>query len=104
MKFDGNDIVSPLQYNDTADVSTPNYSITARKKQPEMQHKAKKKKARFFEQFCEYINLISSQLNYSEIMSYIVQTSSYFFRIINMLFHDSYQNDVTYLISIGSIK
>ncbi|XP_029344460.1 serine proteinase stubble isoform X2 [Acyrthosiphon pisum] len=51
MPFGEHDVVSTLQYNDTANVLTSNNSSTARLKQQGMQHKTKKKKGRFFEQF-----------------------------------------------------
>lgn len=56
MEFDENDIVSTFQYNDTADVLTPNHTTTTKITAPMIQHRVKNKKARFFEQFCEYIN------------------------------------------------
>lgn len=56
MEFNGNDIVSTFQYNDTADVLTSDHSITTKIKAPEKHHRVKNKKARFFEQFCKYIH------------------------------------------------
>lgn len=56
MTFGEHDVVSTLQYNDTATVLTSNSALTTRLKQQEMQHKTKKKKGRFFEQFCKYIS------------------------------------------------
>jgi len=55
MKFGEHDVVSTLQYNDTATILESNHSITTRLKQQGMQHKIKKKKGRFFEQFCKFI-------------------------------------------------
>lgn len=56
MELNGNDIISTFQYNnDTADVLTRNYTTTTKTKAPVIQHRAKNKKARFFEQFCKYI-------------------------------------------------
>lgn len=51
MKFGEHDVVSTLQYNDTVTILESNHSITTRLKQQGMQHKIKKKKGRFFEQF-----------------------------------------------------
>lgn len=56
MTFGENDVVSTLQFNDTATILTSNYSLTTRLKQQGMQHKTKKKKGRFFEQYCKYIS------------------------------------------------
>ncbi|KAF0765037.1 serine proteinase stubble-like isoform X2 [Aphis craccivora] len=56
MKFGEHDVVSTLQYNDTATILESNHSITTRLKQQGMQHKIKKKKGRFFEQFFVLIN------------------------------------------------
>jgi len=55
MTFGEHDVVSTLQYNNTATVLTSNNSLTTRLKQQGMQFKTKKKKGRFFEQFCKYI-------------------------------------------------
>lgn len=56
MTFGEHDVISTLQYNDTATVLTSNSALTTRLKQQEMQHKTKKKKGRFFEQFCKYMS------------------------------------------------
>lgn len=56
MELNGNDIVSSFQYNDSADVLTPKHTTTTKITAPVIQHRVKNKKARFFEQFCEYIS------------------------------------------------
>jgi len=66
MAYNEHDVVSTLPYNDTAIILTSNHSITTRLKQQEMQHKTKKKKSRFFEQFCKYIII-----NYYYVIIYI---------------------------------
>jgi len=55
LKFGEHDVISTLQYNDTATILESNHSITTGLKQQGMQHKIKKKKGRFFEQFCKFI-------------------------------------------------
>lgn len=53
MQFDGHNIVPTLNSSDTEVILTTKAPITTRLKQQEMEHKTKKKKARFFEQLCK---------------------------------------------------
>lgn len=64
MQFGGHDISSTLQYNNTEIISPSNHSTMTRLKQQEIQQKTKKKKARFFEQFCKYIIVIYLHTQY----------------------------------------
>lgn len=55
--------VSTYSYNTDAPViSTHNHSVSVELKRQGMQYKTKKKKARFFEQFCEYIIMSHDKL------------------------------------------
>lgn len=60
MDISDTNIVSTLDYNNTAVVLTSNHFVTTRLKQQDIQHKTKKKKARFFEQFCKYLHRLYS--------------------------------------------
>lgn len=53
MKFDGHDIVSMFDSSDTEAILTTKVPIITRLKHQEMEHRIKKKKARFFEQLCK---------------------------------------------------
>lgn len=66
MKSDGQNNISTLSYNDTMVISTTNQ---IRIEQQEVQHRNKKKKARFFEQFCKYrtkLQIICLNSNYKQ--------------------------------------
>lgn len=68
MKFDEPDGNPTLPYNGTAVILTSDHAVTTRiKQQEEMQHKTKKKKARFFEQFCKYTFEYTRKINYLHI-------------------------------------
>lgn len=56
MTFSEYDAGSTLQHNDTTVILTSNHPLITRLKQQETQHKTKKKKGRFFEQFCKYLS------------------------------------------------
>jgi hypothetical protein len=62
MQFGEQGISSTLKYNYTEIISPSNHSTMTRLKQQEIQQKTKKKKARFFEQFCKYISYMHTHI------------------------------------------